>query len=167
MEKFGEGEYAPSQPRPSFPKYSDSDYDFKPKPPNPIPPIQPHEFRRRFYKCRRGGKLHKHYFSFFQCRKKCGRYPNPRGALDRIPKRKRWLDIDGQERELFWGLLATERASTFRIFLYHILILSGPFVLWWLWLFYLGHPGDLQNASVPLSVVCVLLSMFWFPIIRK
>jgi hypothetical protein len=104
---------------------------------------------------------------FIPCRKKCGRYPGRKGALDRIPKRNRWLDVGGQEREFFWGLLATEQVSALRVFWYHVLILSGPFAFWWLWLFLWGHSGDLQNASLPFSTVCVLLSMFWLPLLHK
>jgi hypothetical protein len=167
MEKIGENEFVLGHIRPSFPERTDGDYDFKPKPPNPIPPIQAHEFRRRFYFCRRGGKVHKHHLGFVSCRRKCGRYPGPASALDRIPKRNRWLNISRQEREFFWGLLAIEHVSIFRVVLYHILILLGPFLFWWLWLFQLGHHGDLQNASVPFSVICVLLSMFWFPLLQN
>ena len=155
----------PGHCRPSFPEDTDRDYDFRPKPPMPIPPIQPHEFTQRFYLCRRRGKLHRYHLT--PCRKKCGRYPGPNGALARIPKRNTWPDVAGQEREFLWGLLAIERPSLFRVLLYHILILSAPFAFWWLWHFPWRHSGDLQNASVPFSVICVLLSMFWFPLLQK
>jgi hypothetical protein len=165
MERIGGEEYIPAQ-RPSFPDVSDDDYSFKPKPLKPIPPIQRHEFSRRYYFCRRGGKPHQHYLKFIPCRKACSRYTGLSGALDRLPKRNRRLDVAAQDREFFWGLLAVEQVSAFRVFIYHLVILLGPFIFWWLWLFALGQSGDLQNASVPFSGVCVLLSMVWFPVLQ-
>lgn len=42
---------------------------------------------------------------------------------------------------------------------YHVLILAGTFGVWGWWM--RVHPGDLQNAAVPLTTVAVLLSLFW------
>jgi hypothetical protein len=42
---------------------------------------------------------------------------------------------------------------------YHILILALPFGFWGWW--QATHPGDLQNASVPVTVVLTMLSLFW------
>lgn len=91
----------------------------------------------------------------------------PSEVLHRIPKRRIPLDFDRREREYFWGLLAVQRISNCRVILYHILILTGPFIFWWLWIFYRSNPDDLQNASVPFSTISVLLSLFWFPLLQR
>jgi hypothetical protein len=45
--------------------------------------------------------------------------------------------------------------------MYNILCFLPSFVFGLLWLFSWGHDGDLQNASVPLSISAALLSLFW------
>jgi hypothetical protein len=43
--------------------------------------------------------------------------------------------------------------------MYHLLILIPPFTLWGWWLSL--HPDDIQSASVPMTVVLAMISMFW------
>lgn len=157
----------PGDKRPCVPEAKDTDYTFAPNPPDPMPPILAHEFKTRFYGCHPSRTSHKHLFGLAPCSKKCKRFLAPSGALDRIPKRNKWLNVVERRREIFWGLLAVHRPSSFRVILYHIVILIGPFIFSFLWLFLWGHPGDLQNAVIPFSMVAVLLSMFWFPLIQK
>ncbi|KAH8659401.1 hypothetical protein BGZ61DRAFT_370541 [Ilyonectria robusta] len=163
IERIGENTFEPGEYRPAVPDGTNNDYTFEPIPPNPMPPITKNEFKCRFYYCFRRGEPHRHYFGFRQCPK---RYTPLRSALSRIPKRNFCLDKKGQNREIFWGLLAVERPSAFKVAVYHVLILIGPVMFWFLWLFFWGHSGDLQNAAIPFLTVCTLLSMFWFPMIH-
>jgi hypothetical protein len=147
----------PDSSHPTYPQYS-----FSPKPRGPAdpePPISRHEFRNRFYKCYRGGKKHNH--RFWSCRKQCRRKND---ALEKIPKRDREVIEEGDTREIFWGLLAVEEIQFLRVLIYHIAFIAGPFTFWALWLTEMGHPGDLQNASIPFTTAFGLMSLFWFPL---
>lgn len=129
--------------------------------PNNIPPISPHEFKRRFYTCYKRGLTCRF---LHRCKKPCR---TSREAVERIPKKLRPLEEGGAHRENFWGILAIEKISALAVAIYHALILTGPFAFWFLWLFKWGHPGDLQNASIPVAVVIGLLSLFWLPLVQK
>lgn len=102
----------------------------------------------------------KHAHRFRSCRKPC-RIKND--ALEKIPKRDREVIEEGDAREEFWGLLVVEEIQFLRVFAYHVTFIAGPFVFWALWLTVMGHPGDLQGASVPFTVALGLMSLFWFP----
>jgi hypothetical protein len=80
-------------------------------------------------------------------------------AIERIPKRKSALEIKIGSLEFAWGVQTQHTISLMGLVVYHLLILAGTFGFWgwWIWM----HPGDLQNAAVPLSTVAVLLSLFW------
>jgi hypothetical protein len=61
--------------------------------------------------------------------------------------------------KIAFGIEADYLPSAAFFFLYHtVLILSG-FGFWIYWL--TQHPGDLQNASVPLFTVFGLIAGFW------
>jgi len=118
----------------------------------------------RYYECLTGGVSHTHWWR--ACRKQCRKRKD---ALEKIPKRDREVIEDGDEREIFWGLLAVEEIQFVRVLLYHILCLAGPFVFWVLWM-KMGHPGDLQNASIPITVALGflgLLSSSWLVLSGK
>jgi hypothetical protein len=166
VEKIGPEVFAVSDNRPSLPEDTNSDYIFTPKPPSPVPPISKHEFKMRFYSCDNTPTL-LHRIGLHTSNRTCRRFAGTAGALERIPKRNHQLLVKSYDRELVWGLLAIECPSFFRIGVYHVLILAGPTVFNFMWLFAWGHDGDLQNAAVPFTVVCVLLSMFWLPMIKK
>ena len=104
MEKSAEGHFTAHNRRPAFPKNTNIDYSFRPKPPKPVPPIDGHEFKTRFYSYHHGGTLHKYYIPFLPCLKKYQKISGPSGGLDRILKRKRFLNPDRYDREHFWGL---------------------------------------------------------------
>ncbi|KAK0706094.1 hypothetical protein B0T26DRAFT_788486, partial [Lasiosphaeria miniovina] len=164
VERIGVDAYVPSDLRPSFPDPSDAAYAFAPKPPKPVPPINAHEFKRRFYACPR---LDPHIRYLPGSGHTCARYTGVSGALGRIPKRDAPLSTRAPDREVVWGLVAVECPSLARVFAYHVLALAGPFAFWVVWQTKLGHGDDWQNASIPFAVVCVLLSMFWFPLLQK
>lgn len=80
-------------------------------------------------------------------------------ALKRIPKRKRALELKLDTREEAWGIQAHHKPHALIVFLYHVLMFAGTFAFWIYW--QRTHPGDFQNATVPLTVVAVLISLFW------
>lgn len=93
---------------------------------------------------------------------KCSHYcPATTERVERIPKRTTPLHLESRGQEEAWGLHAIERVFTFRIIVYHVVMLVGPLIFWGLWLWYWGHQGDLQNASVPVVCMIPILSMFW------
>jgi hypothetical protein len=82
-----------------------------------------------------------------------------REALDCIPKRRAAWELKLSTKEYAWGLQAQFSISLARTVIYHFLIFAGGFVFWAWW--QVHHPGDLQNATVPLGVLVVLISLFW------
>jgi hypothetical protein len=85
--------------------------------------------------------------------------PPPTGVvhLDRIPKRSRCFERETSSP--IWGLEAVFAASFAYVLIYHFVIVAGPFAFFAWWLKF--HPDDLQNASIPLSIVLGALSLFW------
>ena len=159
IEKFEAHEYSPGTEE-AIPPDDYKEYHFAPRPPTQMPPIKPEEFKCRFYACYRGGNKHHHFFP--KCRRPCR---DKQDALNRIPKRDRDVIEDGDNREIFWGLVAVEQISFFMVAMYHSVILAPCLTFWMIWLFAWHHPGDLQNASVPLLAVLPLLSLFWYPLV--
>ena len=133
-----------------------------------MPPVSKHEFRRRFYACNRPWSTAQTklfcYLQIHKCRRPCRRSQE---ALNRIPKKTWKLEEGGDVREVFWGIHARERISFLMVTIYHCLVLLPPFIFWFLWLFWWKHSGDLQNASVPVFTAQGLISLFWFPLIKK
>lgn len=166
FEKIDENEFVLLGP--GIPEAGNLAYEYNPRPMEIIPPVSPHEFRRRYYACHKrcsttsGNILC--ILGIRQCRRPCKRSQE---ALGRIPKRIWVLEEGGDARETFWGLHAREEISFFRVATYHFLILLPPFVFWFLWLFWWGHSGDLQNASVPFMGALGVISLFWFPLIQR
>lgn len=64
---------------------------------------------------------------------------------------------DGQESVL--ALRAVEHISAAAVFFFHLTILVSVFCFW-IWWQYM-HPDDLQNAAVPITIVLLLVSLFW------
>jgi hypothetical protein len=77
------------------------------------------------------------------------------------------MEEEGDAREILWGIHGVERLSFLMVAMYHIFILFPPLIFGFLWLFYWGHSGDLQNASVPFLSALGLISLFWFPLPHK
>lgn len=80
-------------------------------------------------------------------------------AIERIPKRKSVLELEVSAVEFAWGLQAQHAISFIRVILYHFLMFIGTFGFWAWW--QIKHPGDLQNAAVPLTVLGLFFSLFW------
>ena len=159
FEKFDEEEIAPCGP--GIPAPDNKDYQYDPKPVKDMPPITRHEFKKRFYACHRRclpaicgvrNPLHR-------CRKPCRYSPE---AVNRLPKRSWPLEMGGDVRATFWGLYVVECISFFRVAAFHAIVIIPALVFWFMWLFYWGHSGDLQNASVPFLCALGIISLFWY-----
>ncbi|SPJ88704.1 related to small s protein [Fusarium torulosum] len=135
-----------------LPKANDLDYDYTPKPPQAsIPLVHPHVFEAAFNSCAEGKC--RYPFPFHDC------YEFEETAyIQRIPKKKTPLS-SGVNDIPIWGLEARHCISCIHVILYHLLILIPPFALWGWWLSL--HPDDIQSASVPMTVVLAMISMFW------
>lgn len=63
--------------------------------------------------------------------------------------------------EQFWGIMAREQRSALKVVLYMLLSLTPTIWFTFMWLFSWGHEGDLQNATVPVTISIATLSMIW------
>jgi hypothetical protein len=86
---------------------------------------------------------------------------NTKRAINRIPKKKSPFDTSStdDEKMFAWGLQARHVISAAYVAVYHLLIISLPFGFWGWW--QAKYPSDLQNASIPVTVVLATLSLFW------
>ncbi|KAI9147240.1 Ankyrin repeat domain-containing protein [Paramyrothecium foliicola] len=112
------------------------------------PPISPHQFHALFYGCDSPCK--------WVLPHDCMSPPTTVTCLERIPKRTRnFLD----QASPIWGFEAVFEVSFAYVLLYHFIMVAGPFAFWAWWI--AVHPGDLQNASIPMTVALGALSLFW------
>jgi hypothetical protein len=81
--------------------------------------------------------------------------------MELFPKRLTSLEEGGNNREEFWGIYAREKRWFLMLLVYNIVCMSPSLVFGFLWLCSWGHPGDLQNATIPASMSVALLSLFW------
>lgn len=136
-----------------MPPKDDKEYEFIPKPADPMPPVSRHEFWRRYHYCYKGEKKHFRWFG------KCctGLCRGIADCLERVPKRDRKVLEEISSREIYWGLQAIEKPHALRLFLYYfgLLLSTVGFCVWWL----VQHEGDLQNASVPITVAISALAL--------
>lgn len=128
------------------------DYQYSPRAGAPNarnPPISRHAFKTLFYTC--------HFPCTWPIPHDC--MPPLAGAshLGRIPKRTKGFQSD--QTSPVWGLETVFAVSSTYVFVYHCIIVAGPFAFFWFWL--KAHPDDLQNASTPLAIVIGALSLFW------
>ncbi|KAL8364769.1 hypothetical protein RB595_003849 [Gaeumannomyces hyphopodioides] len=113
------------------------------------PPIEDDVFQACYYSCPPSCI----WSAFHHC------IPDQTGTenLVRIPKRTKRFGED--QKQPVWGLEPVFAVSFFRVALYHFLILVGPFA--YFGVYDATNPGDLQNATVPASIVLSFLSVFW------
>jgi hypothetical protein len=109
-------------------------YEYIPRPAaTPYKRLLPkHEWHERFYQVFRNQGL--------------------REAVEMMPKRNCRFQISTHvSREYMWGLHAQLRISDKMVFAWVLAITLGGwvFMAWWL----RHHPGDLQNASVPITLI--------------
>lgn len=110
-----------------------------------VAPISPEEWRHRFQGIDTGVRLE---------------------ALPLIPQRVRSFQLSTHvRREDFWGLNIEYRLCLKVVLVWHLVFTAGGwiFVGWWL----KEHPGDLQNAVVPISLILGVLIVFWSLLDRR
>ncbi|KAH7631266.1 hypothetical protein B0T09DRAFT_339512 [Sordaria sp. MPI-SDFR-AT-0083] len=153
-EKFDDHEFAPKQ-KDSFPDAVNPDYEYQPKPIDSIPPVSKHEFQKRFYACHDTQGIHHRYH---KCRI-LGHQSH--GLLGYLPKKITELEEGGDKREVFWGIYAREIISLRWVLCYNFVCMFPMLVFFVCWVSPLGQNTDLQNPSVPISIMLSMLSLFW------
>ncbi|KAF2650593.1 hypothetical protein K491DRAFT_761638 [Lophiostoma macrostomum CBS 122681] len=114
------------------------------------PPIGPHLFQTLFYTCPSPCK--------WPLPHDCLQPPNGDQHLRRIPKRLQCFQND--QTSPICGLETVFAVSFAYVLVYHLLMVAIPFGVfgWWV----TTHTGgDLQNASVPVTIALGALSLFW------
>lgn len=66
---------------------------------------------------------------------------------------------------MLWGLQAQLRISAAMVAAWQLFITIGGWVFVWWWL--KDHPGDLQNASVPITLIIGAMMLLWLPLSEK
>lgn len=111
------------------------------------PPVSTHEFKHHFYARRK---------------RNANTLVQPHSELlDRLPKKLTELEEGGDKREMFWGLYAREIVSLRWVLFYNFLCLLPVMIFFMIWISPLGRSTDLQNPSIPISMMISMLSLFW------
>ncbi|OAG04337.1 uncharacterized protein CC84DRAFT_787873 [Paraphaeosphaeria sporulosa] len=86
---------------------------------------------------------------------------NATRLVDALPKRDSEFMIHSasDDGNYVWGIHARYVVSSFYVFSIHFAILGITVGLWVWW--QRNHPGDLQGASVPVTVAGICISTFW------
>lgn len=125
-------------------------------------PVTKHMFNDYFYSCYDDQNLKNSFFHKFLS--SCDVIDTlPQDLLESMPKRDRVV-IPGarfSKPEHFWGIVAREQRSALRVVVYMLLSLTPTSCFMFMWLFSWGHEGDLQNATVPVTISIATLSMVW------
>ncbi|POS74759.1 hypothetical protein DHEL01_v206847 [Diaporthe helianthi] len=87
----------------------------------------------------------------------------PEDLLESMPKRDREVTVGARfdKVEHFWGIVAREQRSALRVVFYMLLSLMPTIWFMFMWMFSWDHDGDLQNATVPVTISIATLSMIW------
>lgn len=149
----------------SFPEL-DKDNEYHEYTYNPQPmlqaPITKHMFNDYFYSCYDSQNM-KHAF-IHKFRSSCDVIETlPQDLLESMPKRDREVMVGARfgKVEHFWGIVAREQRSALRVVVYMLLSLMPTIWFMFMWMFSWGHEGDLQNATVPVTISLATLSMVW------
>lgn len=90
----------------------------------------------------------------------CIRLGSSRSYTNRIPRRKQDIeDLLEAGAGIAFGIEADYLLSLRILAAYHLAAIVPAFVFWTFWMS--NHPGDWQNASVPLMTVLALTTVFW------
>jgi hypothetical protein len=123
---------------------------------NDIPPIPRHEFFKRFYAAE---ALNWPYFSWLR---RCGASKGHCSeALSLFPQKVSILNEQSDTRECFWGIYAREEVCLCWVLFYNFVCLTPPLVFFFVWLFRATSEKDMQDSSVPFTLMAGMLSIFW------
>ncbi|KAI0890580.1 uncharacterized protein GGS22DRAFT_151294 [Annulohypoxylon maeteangense] len=153
-EKFDDHQFVPRQKN-VFPEVTNADYEYQPRPMDFIPPISEHEFTRRFYACNKGRlPFHWHHT--------CGASKGDSNAiLSFFPKKKTEFIETGSDREYFWGIYAREMISLRWVLAYNVGCALPMLVVFAVRILPAGYATNLQDPSVPFTMMIGMLSLFW------
>ena len=130
-----------------------AEYDYTPRPPAAkIPLISSNEFKLYLGACL--GDCTGSLRSVFS--HDCFDPPPQRRLIERIPKKK---SPPGSYEETAFGIEADYVVSFLGVMIYYLVLVLLAFGFWAYW--FVQHPGDLQNASVPLFTIVSITTMFW------
>lgn len=152
----------PGEQKFELPSDHDDQYHYRPRPIYSAP-ITRHMFRHYFYGCYDSGTISHRFHTCLPLVPSC-RIRNPASELlDCFPKRDRQVAATAQSDkvEVCYGLVARECRSFFRVVVYLCLIMASTFWFVFAWLFQWGHGGDLQNATVPMTLILAVVSVLW------
>lgn len=152
----------PGEQRFELPPDHDDQYQYRPRPTQSAP-ITKHMFRHYFYGCYDSDTLTHRFHSSIPLVPAC-RIRNPASELlDFLPKRDRPVAATTQSDkvEFCYGLVARECRSFFRVVIYLCLIMAPAFWFVFAWLFEWGNSGDLQDATVPITLMLTAVSVLW------
>ena len=118
-----------------------------------MPPISRHEFNLALNAC-----TDQCVWSLIH---DCYTIGNETEAVARIPKKKSLFGIESNDLTIkfAWGIQTRYSISFFHVVIYHVLMLLMPFGVWIWWQH--KHNGDMQNASMPFTIVLTQPSLFW------
>jgi hypothetical protein len=145
-----------------LPPDHDDEYYYRPRPTYSAP-VTRHMFNHYFYGCYESDSLWHRFHTHLPLAARC-RIRNPANEmLDFFPKRDRPVSTASQSGkvEVCYGIAARECRSFLRIVVYLCLIMAPAFWFVFAWLFMWGDRGDLQDATVPLTLVLAMLSILW------
>jgi hypothetical protein len=134
---------------------SNTDYEYQPKPMENIPPVSEHEFKKRFYACHQP----KPFLHWYHTCIKLGLQSSD--LLELLPKKKTEFEEGGDKREDFWGIYAREIISLRWVLFYNFICMLPMLAFFIVWVVPRGYSTDLQNPSVPFSMMIGMLSLFW------
>lgn len=131
------------------------DYDYAPRPPAVKPPlIDPNIYQVLLSEC------YKTCLWTVLPWHDCIRLGLSSSYTSKIPKRKEDIDVMLQAGNgVAFGIKADYVLSLRILAAYHLLAIVPAFGFWAFWLS--KHPDDWQNASVPLTTVLALTTVFW------
>ncbi|KAI6086287.1 hypothetical protein F4821DRAFT_238882 [Hypoxylon rubiginosum] len=153
-ERFDDHAFTPRQKN-ALPETTHVDYEYQREPMGSIPPISEHEFNKRFYDC------HHISYRFLHFYHKCKKSSHTSKVLQHIPKKKTELKEEGDSKEYFWAIYAREAISLRWVVLYNFICAFPMLVFFVVWTVPSGYSTDLQNPSVPLTMVLTMMSLFW------
>ncbi|EMD95267.1 hypothetical protein COCC4DRAFT_204965 [Bipolaris maydis ATCC 48331] len=141
-----------------------TDYEYDPRPPTAkMPLIDPTHFSVLLRACNTIC-----YSSFLPVYvHKCQHIPADRRFLTRIPQKKGTYDASSRVHapslnyinRVAFGVEAGYFPSLAFFLAYHVFLILSGFSFWIYWMAYL--PEDLQNASIPLFTIIMLIGTFW------
>jgi hypothetical protein len=71
------------------------------------------------------------------------------------------LDENSEERKSFWGIYAREIVCLRWVLFYNLVCMLPLLWFFFMWIFPWGHRSDLQDASVLITMMIGMLSVFW------